>query len=211
MSGIVGILIGAAVLAHYGHPNLSSVGQLSSSQLFKSIAYVSETFVFIYLGIALTSFNHKWDTMTVLTAIIFTLFSRLANIFPLAAVINMYRNEDRISGKTQFIMWFSGLRGAIAFALSLNFPGGNELTRRVVISTTLVSLSSHRCSSFYSSLYSFLLLFSPSSFSTSWLAWTQRNTFYLNSNRHSLAPRQLCSSRSSCSAVERYRYCSSSA
>lgn len=63
---------------------------------------------------------------------------RAANIFPLSFLVNEYRGEAKISAKNQFIMWFSGLRGAIAFALSLNFPGSNETTRRVVISTTLV-------------------------------------------------------------------------
>uniref|UniRef100_A0A7S2ZKC0 Sodium/hydrogen exchanger n=2 Tax=Rhodosorus marinus TaxID=101924 RepID=A0A7S2ZKC0_9RHOD len=137
MSGIMGILIGAMTLGHYGMPNLSETGQLSSNQLFKSIAYCGEAFVFIYLGLALTSFNHSWNVITVLISILLVLISRATNIYPLSFVINRYRRGEKISQKTQFIMWFSGLRGAIAFALSLNFPGGNEETRRVVISSTL--------------------------------------------------------------------------
>jgi len=64
---------------------------------------------------------------------------RAFNIFPLSWILNRYR-ADKISMKNQFIMWFSGLRGAIAFALSLNFPtqgtDGGEV-RRAIISTTL--------------------------------------------------------------------------
>eukprot|EP00188_Purpureofilum_apyrenoidigerum_P002743 Plantae.Rhodophyta-Purpureofilum_apyrenoidigerum.ctg28036.p1 GENE.Plantae.Rhodophyta-Purpureofilum_apyrenoidigerum.ctg28036~~Plantae.Rhodophyta-Purpureofilum_apyrenoidigerum.ctg28036.p1 ORF type:complete len:583 (-),score=97.74 Plantae.Rhodophyta-Purpureofilum_apyrenoidigerum.ctg28036:63-1811(-) len=137
MSGIMGILTGGILLAHYAHGNLSQITQVSSNQCFKSVGYLAETFVFVYLGTALSTFNHSWDGSTVLFAIVLTLLSRAANIFPLSLLVNRYRGDAKIAAKSQFIMWFSGLRGAIAFALSLNFPGGNELTRRVVISTTL--------------------------------------------------------------------------
>lgn len=38
----------------------------------------------------------------------------------------------------QFIMWFSGLRGAIAFALSLHMDIGKEEKRQVLVTTTLI-------------------------------------------------------------------------
>jgi sodium/hydrogen exchanger 8 len=37
----------------------------------------------------------------------------------------------------QFIMWFSGLRGAIAFALSLNLNIDDEV-RHVIVTSTLI-------------------------------------------------------------------------
>eukprot|EP00871_Galdieria_phlegrea_P005412 jgi/Galph1/5872/GphlegSOOS_G4524.1 len=65
-------------------------------------------------------------------------YCRAFNIFPLSWLLNRYR-MDKISLKNQFIMWFSGLRGAIAFALSLNFPDeeGSSDVRKAIISTTL--------------------------------------------------------------------------
>ncbi|CAN8073511.1 unnamed protein product [Agarophyton chilense] len=139
MSGILGILTSSVVLAHYAHYNLSKVTQISSQQVFRSLAFLAETFVFIYLGTALTTFNHSWHITTIVWGIIFTLVSRAANIYPLTNLLNRYRS-DKISKKTQLIMWFSGsLRGAIAWALSLSLPSrnGSDDTRRVVISSTL--------------------------------------------------------------------------
>jgi sodium/hydrogen exchanger 8 len=49
------------------------------------------------------------------------LLGRAFNIFPLAAVVNL-RRPGLLSGRMQFIMWFSGLRGAIAFALAIHLP-----------------------------------------------------------------------------------------
>lgn len=139
MSGILGILISSVVLAHYAHYNLSKITQISSQQSFRTLAFLAETFVFIYLGTALTTFNHSWHIATIVWGIIFTLVARAANIYPLTTLLNRWRS-DKISRKTQLIMWFSGsLRGAIAWALSLSLPSrnGSDDTRRVVISTTL--------------------------------------------------------------------------
>lgn len=139
MSGILGILSSAVILAHYAHYNLSKITQVSSQQSFRGLAFLAETFVFIYLGTALTTFNHSWHIMTIVWGIIFTLVSRAANIYPLTNLLNKWR-ATKISNKTQLIMWFSGsLRGAIAWALSLSLPSrnGSDDTRRVVISSTL--------------------------------------------------------------------------
>lgn len=139
MSGILGILVSSVMLAHYAHYNLSKVTQISAQQVFRSLAFLAETFVFVYLGTALTSFNHSWHIQTIAWGIVFTLVSRAANVYPLTNLLNRWRT-DKISRKTQFIMWFSGsLRGAIAWALSLSLPSrnGSDDTRRVVISSTL--------------------------------------------------------------------------
>lgn len=138
LSGIMGILANGVVLAHYAHYNLSKVTQISAQQSFRTLAFLAETFVFVFLGSALTTFRHSWHGLTIMWAIILTLVSRAANIYPLTKLINHWR-DDKISEKNQFIMWFSGLRGAVAFALSLNFPSinGSDETRKAVISTTL--------------------------------------------------------------------------
>ena len=53
-------------------------------------------------------------------SILIVLFSRTFNIYPLTALINLRRSpEAKIDKRFQFVMWFSGLRGAIAFALAL--------------------------------------------------------------------------------------------
>lgn len=139
MSGILGILVSSVVLAHYAHYNLSKVTQISSQQVFRTLAFLAETFVFVYLGTALTTFNHSWHIATIAWGIIFTLASRAVNIYPLVSLLNRWRT-DKISSKTQLIMWFSGsLRGAIAWALSLSLPNrnGSDDTRKVVVSSTL--------------------------------------------------------------------------
>lgn len=72
----------------------------------------------------------------VVWSLILCLIGRAANIFPLALLVNQFR-EHRITKKMMFIMWFSGLRGAISYALSLHLDFSDE-TRHVIITTTLI-------------------------------------------------------------------------
>lgn len=60
------------------------------------------------------------------------LVGRAANIIPLAALANCWRQGGRCAGRRappriswqwQLQMWHAGLRGAIAYAISLEFPG----------------------------------------------------------------------------------------
>jgi sodium/hydrogen exchanger 8 len=64
------------------------------------------------------------------------LASRACSIFPLSFLLNYFR-EHQITKKMQFIMWFSGLRGAIAFALSLNLNIDDEV-RHIIVTSTLI-------------------------------------------------------------------------
>lgn len=51
-----------------------------------------------------------------LLCMIYCLIGRVANIFPLSYLANFGRKQ-KIPFKMQVVMWFAGLRGAIAFAL----------------------------------------------------------------------------------------------
>jgi sodium/hydrogen exchanger 8 len=46
--------------------------------------------------------------------------ARFFNIWFVTFLVNRTRTENtKITRKTQFVMWFSGLRGAMAYALAL--------------------------------------------------------------------------------------------
>lgn len=92
--------------------------------------------MFAYLGLAIFSFKHIFKPSLVISSIVMCLAGRACNIFPLATLLNYFR-EHKITKKMQFIMWFSGLRGAIAFALSLNLQVDND-TRHIIVTSTLI-------------------------------------------------------------------------
>ncbi|GBP67441.1 hypothetical protein EVAR_49335_1 [Eumeta japonica] len=134
--GIMAILFCGIVMSHYTHFNLSTVTQVTMQQTMRTLAFIAETCVFAYLGLALFSFKHRVEPALVVWSIIMCLLGRAVNIFPLAMLCNKFR-EHKITKKMMFIMWFSGLRGAISYALSLHLDFSKE-TRHVIITTTLI-------------------------------------------------------------------------
>ncbi|XP_029172585.1 sodium/hydrogen exchanger 8 isoform X2 [Nylanderia fulva] len=136
LSGIMAILFNGIVMSHYTHFNLSTVTQITMQQTMRTLAFIAETCVFAYLGLALFSFRHRFEPALVVWSLILCLIGRAANIFPLALLVNRFR-EHQITRKMMFIMWFSGLRGAISYALSLHLDFSDE-TRHVIITTTLI-------------------------------------------------------------------------
>ena len=92
---------------------------------------MTETIVFLYMGMGVFTGKFKnWSITFASLAFLFCVIGRAANIFPLSIIANLSRkkNNDRITLKMQFVLWFAGLRGAIAFALAENMPGPNRET-----------------------------------------------------------------------------------
>ncbi|XP_014292015.1 sodium/hydrogen exchanger 8 isoform X2 [Halyomorpha halys] len=136
LSGIMAILFCGIVMSHYTHYNLSTVTQITMQQTMRTLSFIAETCVFAYLGLAIFSFKHRVEPALVVWSLILCLIGRACNIFPLAILCNKFR-EHKITKKMMFIMWFSGLRGAISYALSLHLEFSDE-TRHVIITTTLI-------------------------------------------------------------------------
>eukprot|EP00899_Mesostigma_viride_P028374 jgi/Mesvir1/8721/Mv02650-RA.1 len=140
MSGIVAILFCGIVMKQYSYPLLSSLGKKFTSMMFKVLATLAETFVFIYMGGALFLQDQAWRAVPwALLALFSVLIARCINVFPACWVVNRFRAPDqRIPLKFQKAVWFSGLRGAIAFSLgvqaSKQLPDGHG---KIMLTSTM--------------------------------------------------------------------------
>jgi sodium/hydrogen exchanger 8 len=121
LSGLMAVLFSGIVMSHYTQHNLSPSTQLASSQLFRMIAFLGETCCFVILGIQSMAFNGDYDFVMIFWVLVLCLLGRACNVFPLAWIMNKFRRV-KIDFRMQFFMWFAGLRGAIAFALSYTIP-----------------------------------------------------------------------------------------
>nr|XP_039256686.1 sodium/hydrogen exchanger 8-like isoform X1 [Styela clava] len=136
-SGIMAILFAGIVMSHYTHHNLSLVTQINIQQTLRTLAYMAETSVFAYLGMAIFSFQHNFQPAFVIWSIVLLLLARALNIYPLSWILNHFR-DTKITKRMQFIMWFSGLRGAICYVLSLHLELDSDEKRQVIITTSLI-------------------------------------------------------------------------
>jgi sodium/hydrogen exchanger 8 len=123
LSGIVAILACGMVMATYTRLNFSPPAIRLTARAYKCIALVAETFVFVYLGMACITFpifeSTVWQFFFWATLACFV--GRL-HIYVGSWMTNWFRGPTSspppISSAYQFVMWFSGLRGGVAFALA---------------------------------------------------------------------------------------------
>jgi sodium/hydrogen exchanger 8 len=109
-------------MARYAIPNLSTSGKRQINSFYHALAYNFETTIFLFIGIGFIGFDLDWKAMgpgLLVWSIIGISAGRFVNIYCMTRLSNLYRSRTAISKEWMFLMWFSGLRGAMAYALSL--------------------------------------------------------------------------------------------
>ncbi|XP_065028372.1 sodium/hydrogen exchanger 6-like isoform X2 [Musa acuminata AAA Group] len=121
LSGIVSILFTGIVMKQYTFSNLSKNSQHFAPAFFHLLSSLAETFVFIYMGFDIAMEQHSWSHIGfIFFSILFIGVARAAHVFSCAWLINMVRPaSSQIPMRHQKALWYSGLRGAMAFALAL--------------------------------------------------------------------------------------------
>ncbi|XP_076986438.1 sodium/hydrogen exchanger 9 isoform X2 [Tamandua tetradactyla] len=119
LTGIVAVLFCGVTQAHYTYNNLSLDSKMRTKQLFEVMNFLAENVIFCYMGLALFTFqNHVFNALFILGAFLAIFVARACNIYPLSFLLNLGRKQ-KIPWNFQHVMMFSGLRGAIAFALAI--------------------------------------------------------------------------------------------
>uniref|UniRef100_A0A8C9TGQ1 Sodium/hydrogen exchanger n=1 Tax=Scleropages formosus TaxID=113540 RepID=A0A8C9TGQ1_SCLFO len=135
-TGVVAVLFCGITQAHYTYNNLSPESQDRTKQLFELLNFLAENFIFSYMGLTLFSFQyHVFNPMFIIGAFLAVFLGRAANIYPLSLLLNFGR-RNKIGSNFQHVMMFSGLRGAMTFALSIRDTA--TYARQMMFSTTLL-------------------------------------------------------------------------
>uniref|UniRef100_A0A674MS45 Sodium/hydrogen exchanger n=1 Tax=Takifugu rubripes TaxID=31033 RepID=A0A674MS45_TAKRU len=135
-TGVVAVLFCGITQAHYTFNNLSPASQDRTKQLFELLNFLAENFIFSYMGLTLFSFqSHVFNPLFIIGAFLAVFLGRAANIYPLSFLLNLGR-RNKIGSSFQHVMMFAGLRGAMAFALSIRDTA--TYARQMMFSTTLL-------------------------------------------------------------------------
>ncbi|CAL8393909.1 unnamed protein product [Boreogadus saida] len=135
-TGVVAVLFCGITQAHYTYNNLSEESTKRTKQLFEVLHFLAENFIFSYMGLALFTFqNHIFSPIFIAGAFIAIFIGRACNIYPLTFMLNLGRRH-KITGNFQHMMMFSGLRGAMAFALAIRDTA--TYARQMMFTTTLL-------------------------------------------------------------------------
>ncbi|XP_022535583.2 sodium/hydrogen exchanger 1 [Astyanax mexicanus] len=116
LSGIMALIACGAVMRPYVEANISHKSHTTIKYFLKMWSSVSETLIFIFLGVSTVAGDHKWNWTFVVTTIILCMVARVLGVISLTYLINKFRIV-KLTTKDQFIIAYGGLRGAIAFSL----------------------------------------------------------------------------------------------
>ncbi|XP_010295736.1 PREDICTED: sodium/hydrogen exchanger 7, partial [Phaethon lepturus] len=135
-TGVVAVLFCGITQAHYTYNNLSVESRSRTKQLFEVLHFLAENFIFSYMGLALFTFQkHIFSPVFIIGAFIAIFLGRAAHVYPLSFLLNLGRRH-KISWNFQHMMMFSGLRGAMAFALAIRDTA--TYSHQMMFSTTLL-------------------------------------------------------------------------
>ncbi|NXL99390.1 SL9A9 protein, partial [Tyrannus savana] len=136
LTGIVAVLFCGVTQAHYTYNNLSADSKMRTKQLFEFMNFLAENVIFCYMGLALFTFqNHIFNPLFIGGAFVAVFVARACNIYPLSFLLNLGRKQ-KIPRNFQHMMMFSGLRGAIAFALAIRDTASQP--KQMMFSTALL-------------------------------------------------------------------------
>ncbi|KAG9393450.1 Na /H exchanger [Carpediemonas membranifera] len=134
LSGIMTILSVGVIAQHYTSYSLSPSSSDAITELTHAVSFAAENAVFAYLGASIFSVSHSVKFSYIIATIALIIIGRALNIFPLTVIANRFRMYE-VPFVFGVLQWFSGLRGAVAFALALTLTGS---AGTIIMTTTLV-------------------------------------------------------------------------
>jgi sodium/hydrogen exchanger 3 len=146
LSGIMAILFCGMVMSRYVEGNINRKSHTTLKYTLKMAASTAETLVFVYLGTTTTVllFEKERDNKPyfepafVISAFVSMQMYRFFIVLILTAIGNRGRlKHERIGFRDQFVLYYGGLRGAIAFALAYILPD-DMYYKQVILVTTLI-------------------------------------------------------------------------
>jgi len=140
-SGVLAALTAGLVVGNFrSSGSISAAGRHALGPFWEYVAFVANSLIFLLIGAQEAQQHFKGLWMPVLVAILLVTFGRAVAIYPLCALFA--RSRLKVDPRHQHVLFWGGLRGALALALALSLP--EDLPRRdviVVITFAVVAFS----------------------------------------------------------------------
>jgi CPA1 family monovalent cation:H+ antiporter len=140
-SGVLAALAAGLVVGNFrSSGSISAAGRHALGPFWEYVAFVANSLIFLLIGAQEAQQHFKGLWAPVSLAIALVTLGRAATIYPLCALFA--RSRLKVDMRHQHVLFWGGLRGALALALSLSLP--EDLPRRdliVVITFAVVAFS----------------------------------------------------------------------
>ena len=120
-SGVLATLTAGLMLGNLGALGaISNKGREAVVAFWDYAAFVANSLIFLLIGIHETTQNYSAVWLPALAAIGLVILGRAAAIYPISLLFS--RSSLRVTMKHQHVLFWGGLRGALALALALGLP-----------------------------------------------------------------------------------------
>jgi len=121
VSGILASVAAGLMIGNYGSlAGMSAKGRDDAETFWEFAAFVANSLIFLMVGVKLTNQNYTNVWLDVTIAIVLVLLSRAIAVG--LSCLPFARSKQRVPMKQQTLLFWGGLRGALALSLALTVP-----------------------------------------------------------------------------------------
>jgi CPA1 family monovalent cation:H+ antiporter len=141
LSGVLATISAGLVMGNFKSLSaISERGREAVQAFWEYAAFVSNSLVFLLIGMHEAHQNFVAIWLPAVTAIVLVTLGRALAIYPCCLLFS--RSRIRITSKHQHVLFWGGLRGALALALALGLPATVPLREQIIsISFAVVAFS----------------------------------------------------------------------
>jgi monovalent cation:H+ antiporter, CPA1 family len=141
LSGVLATLAAGLVMANYRSLGEISVrGREAVEAFWEYAAFVANSFVFLLIGMRMTRVSLTGIWVPAAAALLLVTLGRAAAIYPCCLLFR--RSSLCVSARHQHVLFWGGLRGALALALALGLPAEVPMREQIItISFAVVAFS----------------------------------------------------------------------
>lgn len=120
-SGVLATLTTGLIVGNVGRLRIiSDAGRNAVESLWEFAAFVANSMIFLLVGMRMANQNLASVWLEAIIAIVVVMLSRAIAVYPCTAIF--YATRLRLTARYQHILFWGGLRGALALALALSLP-----------------------------------------------------------------------------------------
>ena len=120
VSGVLATLVAGLIVGNVGHLSISSKSRAAVEDFWEYAAFFVNSLIFLLIGIRVALQSFKAFLVSAIVAILLVTLSRAIAIYPCCFIFA--KSKLRVSYRHQHILFWGGLRGALALALALGLP-----------------------------------------------------------------------------------------
>jgi CPA1 family monovalent cation:H+ antiporter len=140
VSGVLATVTAGLIVGNFGmfspgeRSFLSRRGREAMTNFWEFAAFLANSVIFLLIGanVAVMHYEH-YGQGVIATVIALALAARAAAVYPLSLALRGAKNA--VSLPEQHVLWWGGLRGALALALALSLPASLPLRDEIVVVT----------------------------------------------------------------------------